>query len=329
MSYTERHFLLSPPMAPGHRPGPAPMRVAVLVPCRNEGKTVARVVDGFCSAIPGAVIYVYDNNSSDQTAEAARRAGAVVRAERAQGKGNVVRRMFADVDADVYVLVDGDATYDPTAAPEAIERVFNGCDMINIAREAAGADRRGHGFGNWFLTSLVGWIFGTQTSDMLSGYKVFSRRFVKTFPALSSGFEIETELMVHSLELRVSIEEIQAPYGRRPEGSSSKLRTVRDGVRILRVIGYLVKNERPLAFFSTIAALLAAISSMLGVPVVLEFFDTGLVPRLPTAVLSASLMILAVLSFFAGLILDNVTVSRREAKRLAYLNYTPLLRPSA
>lgn len=298
-------------------------RIAVLVPCYNEASTVAAVVAGFRAALPDAAIYVYDNNSADGTAEVARAAGAEVRFEKAAGKGNVVRRMFADVDADWYIMVDGDATYDASVAPHLVRTATEGgYDMVNVAREETGekAYRRGHRFGNRLLTGLVGAIFGSRTRDMLSGYKVFSRRFVKSFPAMSIGFEIETELMVHVLETRLPVGEISAPYGERPEGSTSKLATYRDGFIILRLIGILVQRERPLEFFGAVAAALLLVALGLGLPVVWTFLETGLVPKLPTAVLSASLMLAAFLSFAVGLILSAITHTRREMKRLAYLS---------
>lgn len=296
--------------------------VAVLVPCHNEAEAIREVVRAFRRHLPAATVYVYDNASTDDTARIAQDAGAVVHAEPMVGKGNVVRRMFADIEADVYVIVDGDGTYDAGAAPLLIDHlVTNGLDMVNCARSAAdvGAYRPGHRWGNRLLTGLVARVFGNRLSDMLSGYRVMSRRFVKSFPALSTGFEIETEITVHALELRVPIAEISAPYIARPRGSASKLRTMSDGMRILRVIVHLVKEERPLQFFSAIFAALAAVSVALGLPVVIEFLATGLVPRLPTALLATGLMILAFLSLFCGLVLDTVTRGRRELKRLIYL----------
>lgn len=298
-------------------------RIAVLVPCYNEASTIAGVVSGFRQALPLADIYVYDNCSTDATAQIARDSGAVVRTEPLIGKGNVVRRMFADIDTDIYVMVDGDGTYDPTAAPALIQQLLvHGLDMVNCARVpvSAGVYRSGHRLGNRLLTGLVSWVFGSQLHDMLSGYRVMSRRFVKSFPALSRGFEIETELTVHALELRVPIAELRAPYFARPEGSASKLNTIGDGMRILRVIVHLVKEERPLQFFTVIFALLTAVSLTIGVPVVMQFLATGLVGRLPTAVLAMGLMILAVLSLICGLVLDTVTRGRRELKRLFYLS---------
>ncbi len=297
-------------------------RIAVLVPCHNEALTITAVVEGFRAALPDSHIYVFDNNSSDGTADVARAAGAEVRFERIPGKGSVVRRMFADIDADWYIMVDGDATYDASAAPRLVAAaVEGGYDMVNVAREetAEAAYRSGHRFGNQVLTGLVGAIFGSRTADMLSGYKIFSRRFVKSFPAMSRGFEIETELMIHALELKLPVGEITAPYGARPEGSTSKLATWRDGFLILRMIGVLIQRERPLEFFSVLALLFLLLAIGLGIPVVLTFLETGLVPRLPTAVLASALVLSAMLSFAVGLILNAITHSRREMKRLAYL----------
>lgn len=297
-------------------------RIAVLIPCYNEALSIGQVVADFMAALPSATIYVYDNNSTDQTREVARAAGAVVRIETHQGKGNVVRRMFADVEAEVYVLVDGDGTYDAASATRMVELLLTeSLDLVNGARVPVTqqAFRPGHVFGNRLLTGSVAAIFGSRIRDMLSGYRVFSRRFVKSFPALASGFETETELTVHALELRLPMAEVQTPYGDRPTGSASKLRTFRDGFRILRTILLLVKEERPLQFFTITALLLAAIGLALGIPVVSEFLRTGLVLRLPTAVLATGSMILAFISFVTGLILDTVTLARREIKRLHYL----------
>ncbi|MBR0556554.1 glycosyltransferase [Ciceribacter sp. L1K23] len=301
-------------------------RVAVLVPCYNEATTIASVVTDFRLALPQATIYVYDNNSKDGTAEIAREAGAVVRSETRQGKGQVVRRMFADIDADVYVLVDGDDTYAAPAAAQAIDSVLaEGVDFVNIARvsTAVEAYRPGHRLGNVMLTEMVRMFFGRQTSDMLSGYKVLSRRFVKSFPAMSSGFETETELTVHALEMRMPMAEISAPYKERPPGSVSKLNTFRDGWRILMLIARLIKDERPLKFFSTIGLVLVALAIGISIPVVITWLETGLVPRLPTAVLSVGMVITGFLSIFTGLILDVVTKSRQEMKRMAYLAISP------
>jgi glycosyltransferase involved in cell wall biosynthesis len=299
-------------------------RVAVLVPCFNEAPTIAEVVRSFRAALPDAEIHVYDNASADGTADVARAAGAEVRFETQPGKGSVVRRMFADIEADWYVMVDGDATYDASAAPRLVETAIAGrYDMVNVARAetARMAYRPGHRLGNRLLTGLVGAIFGSRTEDMLSGYKCFSRRFVKTFPAMSSHFEIETELMIHALELRLPVAEISAPYRARPEGSTSKLSTYRDGLLILRLIGLLVQRERPLEFFSAVAGVLVVLALFIGLPVVWTFWDTGLVPKLPSAVLAASLVLAALLSFVVGLILQAVTHGRREMKRLVYLGF--------
>jgi glycosyltransferase involved in cell wall biosynthesis len=295
--------------------------VAVLVPCHNEAAAIAHVVEEFRRNLPMSQIYVYDNGSTDDTARIALCSGADVRSEPLLGKGNVVRRMFADVEADIYVMVDGDGTYDATAAPGMVERLQRDrLDMVNCARvPAGGVYRLGHRFGNRILTGLVARVFGNRLGDMLSGYRVMSRRFVKSFPALSTGFEIETEITVHALELRAPIAEMSASYFVRPHGSASKLRTIGDGMRILRLIVHLVKEERPLQFFSAIFGILAAVSLAFGVPVVMEFLATGLVGRLPTAVLATGLMILAFLSLFCGLVLDTVTRGRRELKRLIYL----------
>ena len=297
-------------------------RIAVLIPCHDEVASVGEVVRGFRRHLPAATVYVYDNASSDRTAEVAREAGAVVRSEPLLGKGNVVRRMFADVEADVYVIVDGDGTYDASAAPRLVDHLLrNGLDMVNCARVPAdqSAYRPGHLLGNRVLTALVARVFGNRLTDMLSGYRVMSRRFVKSFPALSTGFEIETELTVHALDLRAPIGEIRAPYLSRPRGSASKLNTFGDGARILGLIVHLIKEERPLQFFSSIFGVLAATSLALGVPVVKQFLITGLVGRLPTAVLATGLMILAFSSLHCGLVLDTVTRGRRELKRLHYL----------
>lgn len=317
-------------MQPAHRPlsrdqeqaSAVGKTVAVLIPCHNEAEAITGVVRDFRQHLPAATIYVYDNASSDNTPEVARAAGALVYSEPLVGKGNVVRRMFADIEADIYVMVDGDGTYDASHAPKLLAHFLaHDLDMVNCARVAteATAYRPGHRLGNWLLTWLVARVFGNRLSDMLSGYRVMSRRFVKSFPALSTGFEIETELTVHALELRVPIGELNAPYFNRPAGSNSKLSTIGDGVRILRVIVHLVKEERPLQFFSTIFGLLATISIGLGIPVVTHFIATGLVNRLPTAVLATGLMILAFMSLMCGLVLDTVTRGRREVKRLLYL----------
>ncbi len=300
-------------------------RIAVLVPCYNEALSIAKVISDFKAALPTANIYVYDNNSSDATFDVAREAGAIVRREPEQGKGSVVRRMFADVEADHYIIVDGDATYDANSAQRLLNELASGpYDMVNVARKhiEQEAYRPGHVFGNRMLTELVSFFFGAKTTDMLSGYKAFSRRFVKTFPASSRNFEIETELMIHCLDLRLPVGEIAAPYGKREEGSFSKLNTISDGVRIIKMLGWLLKHEKPLLFFSLISLMLILLSFTVGAPVLIDFFETGLVPRLPSALLAAAVMLTAVISFFAGLILDTVSHSRRETKRLFYLLQT-------
>jgi glycosyltransferase involved in cell wall biosynthesis len=305
------------------RPEPAQPRVAVLVPCFNEEAAVATVVADFRKALPSAEIYVYDNNSSDRTKAVAVEAGAQVRSERRQGKGHVVRRMFADIDADIYVLVDGDATYDAASAPRMIETLLaDHLDMVVGLRvdQAEAAWRSGHRTGNRMLTGFLSSVFGQAFKDILSGYRVFSRRFVKSFPVLSDGFEIETELSVHALELALPVAEIETPYYARPEGSFSKLNTWRDGFRILSTILKLYRSEKPLRFFTAIGFFLALVSIGLAIPVIVTYLEQGLVPRLPTAVLSMGLMILAVLSVSSGLVLDTVTRGRREMKLLAYLS---------
>ena len=298
------------------------LRVAVLIPCFNEEAAVGKVVGGFRAVLPHAAIYAYDNNSTDRTAEVAAAAGALVRRELHQGKGNVIRRMFADVDADIYVLVDGDATYDAASAPTLIARLLNDrLDMVVAARvhHDDAAFRPGHRLGNRLFTACVAALFEPTFTDILSGYRVFSRRFVKSLPVLSRGFEIEIELAVHSLELELPVAEIATPYYARPQGSASKLSTWRDGLRILAAILRLVRSERPLAFFGAIGIVLAALSVFLAIPIFVTFFETGLVPRFPTALLSTGLMLLAFLSIACGLILDTVTRGRREIKLIAYL----------
>lgn len=305
------------------------LRIAVLVPCYNEEAAVATVVADFRKALPSAAIYVYDNNSRDRTAAVAREAGAIVRSEHRQGKGHVVRRMFADVEADVYVLVDGDATYDAPSAPRMIDRLLDDhLDMVVGLRvdQIQAAYRLGHRTGNRMLTGFLASIFGHTFKDILSGYRVFSRRFVKSFPVLSDGFEIETELAVYALELSLPVAEIETPYYARPEGSFSKLNTWRDGFRILGTMLKLYRSERPLRFFTVIGILLALASVILAIPIVITFIETGLVPRLPTAVLSMGLMIMALLSLSSGLVLDTVTRGRREMKMLAYLSQPALKR---
>ncbi|WP_231639030.1 glycosyltransferase family 2 protein [Sphingomonas profundi] len=300
----------------------AACRVAVILPCYNEEAAIAATVAGFRAALPRAEIYVYDNNSRDRTAEVARAAGAIVRTERMQGKGHVVRRMFADVEADVYVMADGDATYDAAAAPMLVAQLLDEqLDMVVGARrsEVEEAYRRGHRFGNAMLTGILARIFGRSFNDILSGYRVFSRRFVKSFPVLSAGFEIETEISVHALELRMPVAEVVTAYGARPEGSVSKLSTYRDGWRILNTIMMLFRIERPVLFFGVVAGLLALLALILAFPLAITYSQTGLVPRLPTAILAVGLVIVAVLNLFCGLILDTVVRGRREVRRLAYL----------
>jgi glycosyltransferase involved in cell wall biosynthesis len=297
-------------------------RVAVIIPCYNEAVAIGRTVADFRAALPQADIYVYDNNSSDDTIAVARAAGAIVRTERQQGKGAVVRRMFSDVDADIYVMTDGDATYDAAAAPAMIQRMLTEqMDMVVGARasEVQAAYRPGHRFGNHLLTSCVTYLFGRTFSDILSGYRVFSRRFVKTFPTLSPGFEIETEITVHALELKMPVGEVVTAYAARPEGSTSKLSTYRDGWRILRLIMELFRQERPVQLYGSMAGILSAAAVLLSIPLVVTYLHTGLVPRVPTAILCTGLGLLAVLSSMCGLILDTVTRGRREMKRLAYL----------
>jgi glycosyltransferase involved in cell wall biosynthesis len=298
------------------------MKIAVLLPCFNEEAAIGGTVAGFRAALPDALIYVYDNNSSDRTCDVAAAAGAIVRRERMQGKGNVVRRMFADIEADIYVMADGDATYEAAAAPAMITQLIEEqLDMVVGARrsEVEAAYRRGHRFGNALLTAMLAWAFGRSFSDILSGYRIFSRRFVKSFPLLSAGFEIETEISVHALEMRMPVAEFVTAYAARPEGSVSKLSTYSDGWRILRTIAMLFRFERPLFFFGSVAALLALAAIIIAVPLIMTFLDTGLVPRLPTAILATGLMILAALNGFCGLILDTVVRGRREVRRLAYL----------
>jgi glycosyltransferase involved in cell wall biosynthesis len=305
---------------------PAQPRIAVLVPCFNEEAAVGTVVADFRRALPAAEIFVYDNNSSDRTAAVAREAGAEVRSERRQGKGHVVRRMFADIDADIYVLVDGDATYDAASVPRMIDALISDrLDMVVGLRvdQAEAAYRPGHRTGNWLLTSFLASVFGAAFKDILSGYRVFSRRFVKSFPVLSDGFEIETELSVHALELALPVAEIETPYYARPEGSFSKLNTWRDGFRILGTILKLYRSEKPLRFFTAIGIFLVLVAIGLAVPILITYLEEGIVPRLPTAVLSTGLMIVAVLSLSSGLVLDTVTRGRREMKLLAYLSQAP------
>ncbi|WP_037507569.1 glycosyltransferase family 2 protein [Rhizorhabdus wittichii] len=298
--------------------------IAVILPCYNEEAAIGATVAAFRRALPDARIYVFDNNSRDRTVEVARAAGAIVRTERMQGKGHVVRRMFSDVEADIYVMADGDATYDAAAAPEMIRMMLDErLDMVVGARksEVEAAYRRGHRFGNRMLTGLLARLFGRTFSDILSGYRVFSRRFVKSFPVLSAGFEIETEISIHALELQMPVGELVTQYGARPEGSASKLSTYRDGWRILWTIATLFRIEKPMLFFGVIAAALALFAVLLAIPLGITYLQTGLVPRLPTALLATGLMILAFLNLFCGLILATVVRGRREVRRLAYLSF--------
>jgi hypothetical protein len=297
-------------------------QIAVLIPCYNEEAAIGKVVADFRAALPSATIYVYDNNSTDRTIAVAAAGGAVVRREPRQGKGHVVRRMFTDVDAEIYVLVDGDATYDAPSAPAMVERlVTDRLDMVCAVRvdQEAAAYRPGHRTGNRLLTGFVDQVFGYDFTDMLSGYRAFTRRFVKSFPVLSGGFEIETELAIHAIEIGLPVGEVRTPYYARPEGSSSKLSTWRDGFRILRMILRLYRSERPLRFFGAIGVTLAVVAVGLAIPIFVTYLREGAVPRLPTAILATGLMLLASLSVVCGLILDTVTRGRRELKLLTYL----------
>lgn len=298
-------------------------RVAVLIPCLNEAATIAAVVGDFAKQLPGCRIFVYDNGSTDGSAQSARAAGAVVRFEPNRGKGGVVRRMFGEIDAEHYVIVDGDGTYDAGRASELVAALTrDNLDMVTAVRDDSGEERayrRGHRFGNRMFNILLGMFFGHQPTDMFSGYRAFSRRFVKSFPATARGFEIETELTVHSLQLRIPTAEIVTRYRARSAGSDSKLKSYRDGARIIAFMGLMLKEVRPFAFFGVVAALLLVAALILGAPVVLEFQRTGLVPRLPTAVLATGLVLMSCLSFVCGLILDSVSRGRLESKRLAYL----------
>ena len=308
------------PLAPSSQ---TPGEVAVLIPCYNEEKTIAAVVRDFRHALPDARIYVYDNNSTDATREEARKAGAIVRRETTQGKGWVVRRMFADIEADYYVLVDGDDTYDASIAPAMLATVQDENLAMLVGRrihESSGAYRPGHVLGNKLFTASVAGLFGRSFTDILSGYRVFSRAFVKSFPVFSGGFEVETELTVHALTLGLPISEIATTYKERPAGSSSKLNTYRDGVRILWMIFNLFKNEKPLSFFAILGVLCLVLSALLAYPIVVTFLETGLVPRFPTAILATGLALYALIMFACGLILDTVTKGRREMKLLSYLN---------
>jgi len=303
---------------------PSNLAIAVLVPCFNEEAAIGKVVADFKAALPTATVYVYDNNSTDKTVEVATAAGAVVRRERRRGKGNVVRRMFQDIEADIYVMVDGDDTYDAARAPELVALlVDDNLDMVvgrRIETHEA-AYRAGHRLGNRVLTGLVARLFGAALVDMLSGYRVFSRRFAKSFPSSSREFEIETELTVHAMQMKMALAEIDTNYKERPPGSTSKLRTFRDGWRILLTITNLMRNERPLMFFALIGMVLVAVALVLGIPVVIDWSHTGKVERFPTAILSSALVVIAVVCFATGAILDLVAHVRRESKRLAYLQH--------
>jgi glycosyltransferase involved in cell wall biosynthesis len=300
------------------------LEIAVLVPCFNESAAIAKVVADFRAALPAATVYVYDNNSTDDTQAVAAAAGAVVRRETRRGKGNVVRRMFQDIEADLYVMVDGDDTYDAQIAPQLVARLIDdNLDMVvgkRIETHQA-AYRAGHRLGNRVLTGLVRWLFGAQIDDMLSGYRVFSRRFVKSFPSFSREFEIETELTVHAMQMRMAVAEIDTNYKERPPGSTSKLRTFRDGWRILIAITNLMRNERPLLFFSLVALLVALAALGLAAPIVVEYAHTGAVRRFPTAILCSGLGVISVVCLATGLMLDLVAHVRREAKRLVYLQH--------
>jgi glycosyltransferase involved in cell wall biosynthesis len=306
----EKHSLLAAP------------RLAVIIPCYNEATTISDVVANFRTALPGAEIHVYDNQSTDNTRQVALAAGATVGHEPYPGKGNVVRRMFSDIDADIYIMVDGDGTYDASDSPRMIEMLLEqGLDMVCAARceDSAAAYKAGHRFGNWLFTTMVAKLFGRQFTDIFTGYRVFSRRFVKSFPALSKGFEIETEFTVHSLGLRMKTAELSSRYSERPIGSVSKLNTLRDGWRILMTVLRLIRIEKPMSFYGTLSVCLLISGSVIGIPVIVEFMQTGLVPKLPTAVLASAVMLLAFLAMTAGLILEAVLVGRREMKQFHYL----------
>lgn len=301
------------------------MRIAVLIPCYNEAVAISQVVRDFREALPEAEVWVFDNNSRDGTGEIAAREGALVRQVTLQGKGHVVRRQFADVEADVYIMVDGDDTYHAASAPALVKCLVEGShDMVVGVRKATDAQaayRAGHAWGNKMLTGFLSWLFGRNCTDILTGYRAFSRRFVKSFPVLSEGFDIETELTVHALEMKMSVGEVETPYKERPEGSFSKLSTYKDGFRILRTMLRLFSAERPLVFFGAIGIVLAVLSLVLMTPVIIQYMESGLVPRLPTALLSTGIMLTGLLSGMIGLVLDTVTRGRREAKMLAYLRY--------
>lgn len=316
-----------PPPPPGsitEHGQPTTRRIAVVIPCHDEALTIARVLSGFAKALPGARLYVCDNASRDATAQRAQEAGAIVLTENALGKGNAVRRLFADIDADAYLLVDGDDTYDPSLAPEMIRRLFDdGLDMVIAARQNVyeQAHRIGHGFGNRLFNRFYQSLFGNQFTDIFSGYRVFSRRFVKSFPALSQGFAIETELAVHAGQLQAPVAEVEGPYRARPPGSRSKLNTWRDAVRILAMMLLLMKESHPARLFGMLAVVLASLAIGIALPIFRTYAETGLVPRFPTAILAAAMMLLAAISLTCGLILDSVSRGRLEARRRAYLAY--------
>jgi glycosyltransferase involved in cell wall biosynthesis len=298
-------------------------RIAVLLPCYNEEAAIGGTVSAFKAALPDADIYVYDNNSTDDTIAMAKAAGAIVRQEPFQGKGNVVRRMFADIDADVYVMADGDMTYDPTAAPALIARLMDGqLDMVVGSRveTATQSYRRGHRLGNRVFNLITTSLFHSHFSDIFSGYRVFSSRFVKSFPASSSGFEIESELTVHALDLKLRTAEVPLPYGKRPPNSVSKLSTYRDGIRILWMLIGMYRMVSPMRFYGAIATVFALASLALGAPIVHTWLETGLVPRFPTAIMAAAIAQLAALMLVCGLIVDSVSDARREMKRMRYLD---------
>ncbi len=304
--------------------GAEKLSVAVLLPCYNEEVAISETIMGFRKNLPGARIYVYDNNSSDNTVEVAKLAGAIVRTESHQGKGHVVRRMLGDIDADIYVLADGDATYDPTQAGTLINKlVSENLDMVVGTREGGGAEayRRGHRTGNLAFNKIVAHLFGSGFTDIFSGYRVFSRRFAKSFPVLSSGFEIETELSVHALDLQIPTAEIAVPYGARPEGSTSKLRTYRDGARIMWTILKLYRSLNPFRFYASVGVFLSLVAIALGIPLIVTYLETGLVPRLPTGVLVMGLLQIGVFCVFSGIILNSISKARREAKRMRFLEF--------
>ena len=300
-----------------------PLNTAILIPCFNEEATIAQVVDAFHTAVPSATIYVYDNNSMDKTVEIAKSHGAIVCKEKRQGKGAVVRRMFADIEADVYVMVDGDHTYDASMAVQAVDHLLDyNLDMLNISRIPVedGVYRSGHRLGNFLLTGIVKLLFGSNVQDMLSGYRVFSRRFVKTFPARSNGFEIETELTVHSLEMGLPIDEVTAEYRSRPEDSESKLSTYKDGAKILLVILKLLFSVRPIFSFLILALLFLFSSLIVGwVQVLQPLIEYGEITKMPSVILASSLMLLSLLSLVSGVIVSSITKMRRDVFRLAYL----------